>query len=304
MSTRFLTGLAVAWSVLAAAVTPAQAQNVPALPELVFAQIPPEARAKYAGDRWSYMERGRSDAPPVILLHGVGANSMHWRYQLAGLSDRFRVIAWNAPGYMLSDGFVKEWPTCKDYADAFSDFLAALNLDRVSLVGNSFGTRVAQCFATHYPQRVDKMALTGTGVARTTISEEQRKQIVATREAQMAKGAYEFGARVAALLGSKAPPETAAIVQHTLRATNPHGFMHGVKLGLYTSYGVAEVGPKLTMPVLLIQGAEDKVNPMDANAAVLIKHLPQGRMEVLEGYGHLPEVEAPEVVNALLKKFL
>jgi pimeloyl-ACP methyl ester carboxylesterase len=44
-----------------------------------------------------------ADAPSLVLLHGVGANSMHWRFQLAGLSDRFRVIAWNAPGYMLSD---------------------------------------------------------------------------------------------------------------------------------------------------------------------------------------------------------
>lgn len=302
MSTRFLTGLAILCGVLATS-GPGQAKDVPALPELVFAQIPAEARAKYTGDRWSYMEAGRPDAPPVVLLHGVGANSMHWRFQFAGLSDRFRVIAWNAPGYMLSDGFVKDWPTCKDYADSLADFLAALNLDRVNLVGNSFGSRVAQCFGAHHPARVGKMALTGTGIARTTISEEQRKEIVATREAQIAKGGYGFGARVAALLGSKAPPETAAIVQHTLRGTNPHGFMHGVKLGLDTSYGVQEVGPKLTMPVLLIQGVEDKVNPLDRNAAVLIKQLPQGRLELLEGFGHLPEVEAPEVVNALLREF-
>lgn len=304
MSQRRRFDLAFAWSFLAAAVLPAQAKDVPVLPELVFAQIPAEARAKYTGDRWSFMAAGRADAPAVILLHGVGANSMHWRFQFAGLSDRFRVIAWNAPGYMLSDGFVKEWPTCKDYADSLADFLAALNLDRVNLVGNSFGTRVGQCFGAHYPARVIKMAFTGTGVARTAISDEQRKAIVATREAQIAAGGYGFGARVSALLGSKAPPETAPMVQHTLRATNPHGFLHGVKLGLDTSYGAAEIGPKLTMPVLLIQGAEDKVNPMGANAAVLIKHLPQGRLEVLQGFGHLPEVEAPDVVNDLLKAFL
>ena len=68
---------------------------------------------------------------------------MHWRFQLAGLSDRFRVIAWNAPGYMLTDAFAKDTPDCKDYADALGDFLAALKLERVSIVANSFGTRVA-----------------------------------------------------------------------------------------------------------------------------------------------------------------
>ena len=46
---------------------------------------------------------GRVDLAPVLLLHGIGANSLHWRYQLAGLANRFRLIAWNAPGYLLSD---------------------------------------------------------------------------------------------------------------------------------------------------------------------------------------------------------
>jgi pimeloyl-ACP methyl ester carboxylesterase len=43
------------------------------------------------------MEAGRVDLPPVLLLHGIGANSLHWRFQLAGLADRFWLIAWNAP---------------------------------------------------------------------------------------------------------------------------------------------------------------------------------------------------------------
>ncbi len=273
------------------------------LPELRFLPIPTQSRHRYLGDRFSYMEARAPGAPTLLLLHGVGANSMHWRFQFAGLSDRFRVIAWNAPGYMLSDNLATEAPEGRDYADAFVDFLDAAGLARCDVLANSFGSRIAQCVAWFHPGRIGRMVLTGTAIGQRDMSADSRATLLAARQAQVAGGGYGFGERAAALVGPGASAETIAVIQHVLRATNPEGFMRAARFLALNTY-TPDYAARLDMPLLLIQGDADRVTPLETNAAVLARALPRARLEVLAGVGHLPEVERWSEVNDMVRAFL
>ena len=275
--------------------------DLPPLPELRFAEIRATSRYRYAGDRLCYMEGGRIDFPPVLLLHGIGANSLHWRYQLGGLSDRFRLIAWNAPGYLLSDNLRAETPNCHDPAEALADLLSALGIDGFDVVANSFGTRVAQCFAYHRPGRIGRAVFTGTSIPR-EMSAEDRARSVEARARMIERGGYGFGDRAAALLGSAATADTLALVQQTLRAANPAGFMQAARF--IAEAEMPPLGAGLTMPLLMVQGEEDRVAPAAANAELLVAALPHARLIMLAGCGHLPEVEFPSRVNDLITAHL
>ena len=224
-----------------------------------------------------------------------------WRYQLAGLADRFRLIAWNAPGYLLSDNLRAETPSCRDYADALDDLLSTLGIDGFDIVANSFGTRVAQCFACYRPGRIGRAVFTGTSIPHSTLPEERMLSVEA-RARMIERGGYSFGDRAAALLGSAATADTLVLVQQTLRATNPAGFMQAARFIAEAEMPLLAAG--LTMPVLMIQGEEDRVTPAATNAEPLAASLPHARLVMLAGCGHLPEVEFPSRVNGLIAAHL
>lgn len=300
-----LAGLCLAANTSASAAgTPGLTAGVPPLPELQFSQVPPVKRANYEGDRFSYMEAGPKSAPVVLLLHGVGANSMHWRFQYPVLGQRYRIIAFNAPGYMLSDNLVAEKPTCENYADAVDDFLTSLGIEKVYLFGNSFGSAVGQCFAARYPQKVIKVAFTGTFIGEAQASEAQKKAFIEGRKQQIKDGDYTFGSgRVAALVGKNTPEEKLTMMRGVLRVTNPRGFMQACYF-LYTIMDSRQLAPKLTMPILMIQGTEDQVTPPNKNAYVLKPLLANAKLVEVPGAGHLPEFEMPDIVNRAVLDFL
>jgi pimeloyl-ACP methyl ester carboxylesterase len=106
----------------------------------------------------SYTEQGKG--PVALFVHGVLLNGYLWRHQLQGLADIRRVIAVD----LLAHGDTQISPEQDVSATAnavmLSQFLNALNIDRVDLVGNDSGGGISQIFAALYPERVRSLTLT------------------------------------------------------------------------------------------------------------------------------------------------
>lgn len=106
----------------------------------------------------SYLEQGTG--PVALFVHGVLLSGHLWRHQLSELSDIRRTIAVD----LLAHGDTEIAPdqdvSVTANARMLAEFLDALNIDRVDLVGNDSGGGIAQIFAALYPQRVRTLTLT------------------------------------------------------------------------------------------------------------------------------------------------
>jgi pimeloyl-ACP methyl ester carboxylesterase len=108
--------------------------------------------------RIGYVEQG--DGPAALFVHGVLLNGYLWRHQLTALGNMRRCIAVD----LLAHGATEIAPTQEVSSEANArmlvQFLDALEIDRVDLVGNDSGGGIGLIFAGHHPQRLRSLALT------------------------------------------------------------------------------------------------------------------------------------------------
>jgi len=119
---------------------------------------PIQRSVQTASGRISYTEQGTG--PVALFVHGVLLNGHLWRHQLADLSDIRRCIAVD----LLAHGDTEITPdqdvSVTANAKMLKEFLDALNIDQVDLVGNDSGGGITQIFAALYPERVRSLTLT------------------------------------------------------------------------------------------------------------------------------------------------
>src|SRR6202790_2732493 len=108
--------------------------------------------------RIAYLEQGRG--PAALFVHGVLLNGYLWRNQLAGLSDIRRCIAVDLLAHGDTEIADSQDVSVTANANMLGEFLDALKIDRVDLVGNDSGSGIAQILAALHPERVRSLTLT------------------------------------------------------------------------------------------------------------------------------------------------
>ena len=247
-----------------------------------------------------YREAGPPGTPAIVLLHGVGSSSAGYRAQFAGLSDSFRVIAWNAPGYGGSTRLAEPNPTALDYAAALAGFLDGLGLARPAvLAGSSWGSVIALNLAVAEPERVAALLLAAPNTGRGSLAPEARAEALATLRAKPPSAGDDRSAVAARLLTPDTPQPVRALVERLRDALTPSGWSAAMHM-MFTTDTPALIA-RARGPVALLAGTLDRMAPLEAHAAKLHAARPDAVLHVFEGCGHMLKLEAPARFNAILR---
>ena len=247
------------------------------------------------------VEEGPSDAPFVLFLHGIGSSARSFQDQLPVLSDRYRCEAWNAPGYGRSQP--RNFSSMDEYAALVAQLIEQRAPgERIHLVGVSFGSVISAKLAASRPDLLRSLTLASTsrGSAPTTgrhASMLQRAQVAAERgpaelyrerrEQMLDAGSADLGERVLDIATNDISVEGYLAAADAMMATDL----------------TDELG-RLTLPTLLVRGANDRVVTAQETAAVRdALGRPVDELHI-EDAGHLVNQEAKVRFNDGLLAFL
>lgn len=258
-----------------------------------------------AGIRTNYHDHG--DGAPVLLVHGSGPGVSawaNWRGVLPPLSADRRVIAPDIVGFGYTEHPADFEFTQQAWVEHLVGFLDALELPKVSIVGNSFGGALALWLADRYPDRIDRLVLMGS--AGTSFELTPGLDAVWGYEPSVANMAalLKLFAYDQSLLG----PDLARL-----------RYEASIRSGVHESYSAMFPAPRqdgvdaLALPeesvsaiqneTLVVHGRDDKVIPLSSSLRIA-ELVPRAQLHVFNQCGHWTQIERCAEFVHLLRGFL
>lgn len=253
----------------------------------------------------------------AVLIHGLGGNKTSFFETVSALSPDYKVHAIDLPGFGSSSKPLRAPYDTPWFARSVLRFLDALEIERAHLVGNSMGGRVAIEIGLTAPERVLSLSLLASSMA--WRRRRELVPVVRLLRPELAAIPHSFLPRVVArqFWGMFAQPDrlhpsvgSVAVEEflRTYRSREARIAFHAAARNIYLEEPFGPNGfwtrlPELRPPAMFVWGDSDPLVPL-AFSRHVHDALPTAREEVLEECGHVPQVELPEVTNALVREFI
>lgn len=254
-------------------------------------------------------EGPRFDPVPILLLHGTSASLHTWEGWVAQLRAERRLISVDLPGFGLTGPRPDGDYRIPAYVGFLHALLERLQVEKVALVGNSFGGELAWQYALAHPGRVERLVLVdaagyplaaksiplGWRLARMPLLG-QVLRVVLPRQVVEASVRNTWGhpERVPAALVDR-------YYELTLRAGNRAALLQRFEQ-MRPGADVHRLG-ELQLPVLLLWGARDQLIPVEQGQQFQ-RAIPGSRLVIFDDLGHVPQEEQPERTLAAARAFL
>ncbi|HEY7668317.1 MAG TPA: alpha/beta hydrolase [Actinomycetota bacterium] len=253
------------------------------------------------GLRIAYERAG--DGPPLVLLHGyVGDARGTWGRQIEDLSDAFTVVAWDGPGTGRSSD-PPETFRLPDFADCLAEFVNVLGLVRPHVVGLSFGGGLALELYRRHPGVPASLVLAGAyagwaGSLPPATVAERLQQVLDLSDLPPERFVR---AVLATMFSGSVPGQTVREFAANVSRFHPAGLR--VMARSFAEADLRDVLPRIEVPTLLLYGDQDVRAPLQV-AEELHAAIPESKLVVLPGVGHVSSVEAPERFNQVIRSFI
>lgn len=252
------------------------------------------------GSTVRYLEGGEGD--PVVFLHGVASPKTHYRSLMKSVSSGCRVIAPDVPGFSASSRLNNGRHNLRNLSHWLKQFMAALELERITLVGVSLGSTLSIYHAYHYPEQIDKLCLFSVPEARSlngcsvmSIMVDVFERLEGTQDIdELMEMCFYY------------PPAMHSIIKNKMFKDLKVNQQHFCELLKDVSEGQLQIKAKLPhikAPTLLISGESDPICPI-AFARSLDEQIPNSTIHILSHSKHLTFLEKHGEVVALLNDFL
>ena len=240
-----------------------------------------------------HLSRAGSGRPVLVLHHDIGTPDRLPFYD--ALAEKYDVVVPHHPGYGRSER--PEWMrSVRDIAVVYRGLLADLGLDKAALIGLGFGGWIAAEMATMAPRGFRRLVLVGAMGLKPERGEIADQAIVSYLDYVQAG----FAERSAFERVYGAEPPTAMLEQWDLNREMT--FRIAWKPYMYNPTLPHLLGA-VAAPVLVVWGRQDRIVPLECGERYA-KLLPRARLELVDGAGHLVDMEKPDVLASLVTRFL